>query len=117
MAFGEKLDHLDCAFEYGGVNIGIRKAFGYNPKIVSDSRLHERDTTFEDQEALKVQIRDELRKEFNATLKEKLTSILHDMGITNLRMLNDTSTPPHIVISNHSNSSSAQFMISACLYH
>ena len=117
MAFGEKLDHLDCAFEYGGVNIGIRKAFGYNPKIISESGLHERDTTFKDQEALKAQIRDELREEFNATLKEKLSSILHDIGITNLRMLNDTSTPPHIVISNHSNSSSAQFMISACLYH
>jgi hypothetical protein len=117
MAFGEKLDRPGRAFGYGGVNIGIRKAFGYNPKIVSESGLHGRDTTFEDQEALKAQIRDELREEFNATLKEKLTSILHDMGITNLRMLNDPSTPPHIVNSNHSNSSSAQFMVSACLYH
>ncbi|CAO2820861.1 unnamed protein product [Amaranthus hypochondriacus] len=51
MAFGEKLDRPGRAFGYGGVNIGIRKAFGYNPKIVSESGLHGRNTTFEDQEA------------------------------------------------------------------
>ena len=90
MDFGEKLDYPGHAFGYGGVTIKIRKAFEYNPKIVSESGLHERDTTFEDQEALIAQIRDELREEFNVALKEKLTSILQDMGITNLRMLNDT---------------------------
>ncbi|XP_021721111.1 uncharacterized protein LOC110688681 [Chenopodium quinoa] len=85
MAFGKKADHSGRARGFGGLNVGIKKAFG---KEVGRTKCSQTRTSTEEREALKNELRQELKEEFDATMKDKMSSYLLDMGF---KLPNDTT--------------------------
>lgn len=90
MAIG-KPDHTGRCYGFGGINVRYKKAFGKAPPRSSQSS--QSGVSQEDREALKAQIREELQEELDATIKQKLSSLLQEMGLSSGGNFSPTPRP------------------------